>query len=367
MRVRRSPSAWSRRWFPARSSSRALARRLPSSRRPMSRRWSSGSPARRPRGHGSRCSRPRSRPCARGARGGSCAHVDFGILGPLQALEGEGEVALGGGKQRALLALLLLHANETLSADRVIDQLWGERPPATAGKALQVHISNLRKALGGGDGIVLTRDRGYELRLEPEQLDARRFERLVAEGRDGRSAGRPERAAGALESGLALWRGPPLADLAYEGFARAEAGRLDELRVAAEEMLIDAKLALGRHDEVVEQCEGLVAAHPYRERLRAQRMTALYRAERQAAALQAYQDARRQLVDELGIEPGERLRELEAAILAQDPGLQLAGEPEPARSTLIRREAELAELGAVVEDVLAGQGRVVLIGGEAGI
>src|SRR3954452_11457230 len=202
MSVRPSPSAWSRRWSPARSSSRALARRLPSSRRPMSRRWSSGSPARRPSGHGSRCSRPRSRPCARVSWASSCAHVDFGILGPLQALEGEGEVALGGGKQRALLALLLLHANETLSADRVIDELWGERPPATAGKALQVHISNLRKALGGGDGIVFTRDRGYELRLEPDQLDARRFERLVAEGREELAGRRPQRGARPLETGL---------------------------------------------------------------------------------------------------------------------------------------------------------------------
>src|SRR4051794_9808426 len=164
----------------------------------MSRRWSSGSPARRPRGHGSRCSRPRSRPCARGSWASSCAHVDFGILGPLQALEGEGEGALGGGQQRGLLALLFLHAHETLSAGRGVGGLWGERPPATAGKALQVHISNLRKALGGGDGIVLTRDRGYELRLEPEQLDARRFERLVAEGCDELSAGRADRAAAAL-------------------------------------------------------------------------------------------------------------------------------------------------------------------------
>src|SRR4051794_6408187 len=165
----------------------------------MSRRWSSDSPARRPRGHGSRCSRRRSRPCARASWASSCAHVDFGILGPLQALEEGHEVALGGGKQRALLAVLLLHANETLSADRVIDELWGERPPATAAKALQVHVSNLRKTLGG-DGIVLTRDRGYQLRLEPERLDARRFERFVAEGRDELSAGRAERAAAALES-----------------------------------------------------------------------------------------------------------------------------------------------------------------------
>ena len=296
--------------------------------------------------------------------------MEFGILGPLQALEEGREVALGGGKQRALLAVLLLHANETLSADRVIDELWGERPPATAAKALQVHVSNLRKALGG-DGIVLTRERGYELRLEPENLDARRFERLVAEGREQLSAGRADRAAEALTSALELWRGSPLADLAYEPFAQQEVTRLDEMRVAATELLIESKLALGRHDEVVEQLERLVAEHPYRERFRAQLMLALYRCDRQADALQAYQDARRELVDELGIEPGERLRELEAAILAQDPGLLVEApppdEPELSGVALVGRQAELAVLDAGLDDALAGHGRLLLLGGEPGI
>src|SRR6185312_13762531 len=156
-------------------------------------------------------------------------------------------------------------------------------------------------------------------------------------------------------------------DLAYEPFAQTEIARLEDLRVAAAEQAIDARLALGRHGEVIGELERLVDDHPYRERLRAQLMLALYRADRQADALQAYQDARRQLVDELGIEPGERLRDLEAAILAQDPALKLAEAPEPASTPLVGREAELADLAAVLEDVLAGQGRLVLIGGEAGI
>jgi DNA-binding SARP family transcriptional activator len=252
--------------------------------------------------------------------------MDFRILGPLEALDEGRAVRLGGSKQRALLALLLLHANETLTTDRLIDELWGDRPPATAAKTLQVYISRLRKVLAGGKGnvsagVVATRERGYELELDPERLDSHRFERILDEGHSELAAGHPERAAEALEAALAMWRGAPLADLAYEPFAQREIARLEELRVRALEQLIGAKLALGSHADVVSQLEMLIAEHPYRERLRAQLMLALYRCDRQADALQAYQDARRQLVDELGIEPGERLRELERAILAQDPAL----------------------------------------------
>jgi class 3 adenylate cyclase/DNA-binding winged helix-turn-helix (wHTH) protein len=248
--------------------------------------------------------------------------MDFRILGPLEALDGNQRVALGGSKRRAVLALLLLHANETLSTDRMIDELWGEHPPAAAAKTLQVHISRLRKALGGGSAeVVVTREHGYELQVDPEHLDAHRFERLVGEGRAQLDAGRPEAAMPALEQALSLWRGPPLADLAYEAFAQREIARLDELHAVALEWLVEAKLILGRHAEVIGQLESLVDEHPYREGLRAQLMLALYRADRQADALQAYQDARRMLVEELGIEPGERLRELERGILAQDPGL----------------------------------------------
>jgi DNA-binding SARP family transcriptional activator/class 3 adenylate cyclase/tetratricopeptide (TPR) repeat protein len=262
-----------------------------------------------------------------------CTRMDFRILGPLEVLDEGREVALGGSRQRALLALLVLHANETLSTDRLIEELWGEHQPATAAKTVQVQVSRLRKALAGGGDLIVTRDRGYRLELEPDWLDAHRFERLLTEARDELGAERPERAAALLERGLALWRGEPLADLAYEPFAQREIARLADLRVAAIELEIDAKLALGGHAEVVGQLEFLIAEHPFRERLRGQLMLALYRSDRQADALQAYQNARRKLVDELGIEPGERLRELERAILAQDPALALVlSEPAPAPS-----------------------------------
>jgi predicted ATPase/DNA-binding SARP family transcriptional activator len=249
--------------------------------------------------------------------------MDFHILGPLEILDEGRDVAPAGSKRRALLALLLLHANETLTTDRLIDQLWGEHPPATAARTLQAHISRLRKALGGNgaDAAIVTREHGYQLTVDPERLDAQRFERLVAEARTELAAGHPERAASRFESALSLWRGAPLADLTYEPFVPPEVARLEELRAAVLEDLGDAKLALGRHRELVGELEALIDQHPYREALRAQLMLALYRCDRQADALQAYQDARRTLVEELGIEPGERLRELERGILAQDPAL----------------------------------------------
>ena len=227
-------------------------------------------------------------------------------------------VTVGGARQRALLAVLLLRANETLSADRLIDELWGDRPPPTAAKTVQVYISRLRRALGDvGEGMIATRSHGYELRLDPERLDAYEFERLVGKGRSELAAGRKARAATTLEEALALWRGPPLADLALEPFAQREIARLDDLRVAALELLTEAELALGRHADLIGRLERLVAEHPYREGFRAQLMHALYRCDRQADALQAYRDARRTLADELGIEPSERLRELERSILTQ--------------------------------------------------
>ncbi len=306
--------------------------------------------------------------------------MDFRILGPLEVLDEGRAIALGGSKQRALLVLLLLHANETLSTDRLIDELWGERPPANAAKTVQMQISRLRKALAGESGgasagVVVTRERGYELTIDPERLDSHRFERLVAEGRSGLAGGHPERAVSALEAALSLWRGAPLAEFAYEPFAQREIARLDDLRAAALEQLIEAKLALGGHAEVVGQLEALIGEYPYRERLRAQLMLALYRSERQADALQAYQNARRTLVEELGIEPGERLRELERAILAQDPELHLVAEEpgaaEPAvetpRSAFVGRERELAELVGGLDDAFAGRGRLFLLVGEPGI
>jgi DNA-binding SARP family transcriptional activator len=163
--------------------------------------------------------------------------MEFRILRPLEVLDEGRPVALAGRKQRALLALLLLHANETLTPDRLIDELWGDRPPATAAKALQAHISRLRKALAAADGALVTRSHGYELKLDPGTLDAHRFEQLIREGQGAMAAGRPERALLMLENALALWRGAPLADLAYEPFAQREMARLEEERVAALECL----------------------------------------------------------------------------------------------------------------------------------
>ena len=194
--------------------------------------------------------------------------MDFRILGPLEALDGGQRITLGGSKMRAVLALLLLHPNETVSSDRLIEELWGEEPPATAAKALQVHVSRLRKALAdssgsGGADMVVTRAHGYQLQLELEQLDAHRFERLLAEGRSELAANSPERALPALEEAVSLWRGPPLADLAYEPFVQAETARLDDLRVAAFEQLVEAKLALGRHVEAVSYTHLTLPTTPY--------------------------------------------------------------------------------------------------------
>ncbi len=283
----------------------------------------------------------------------------------------DGVVTVGGARQRALLAVLLLHANETLSADRLIDELWGEQPPPTAAKTVQVYISRLRRALGAATTIA-THEHGYELQLDAGALDAHRFERHLADGRAELAAGRPASAARTLEDALALWRGAPLADLADERFAQREALRLEDLRVSVLELLTEAELALGQHAHLLERLERLVAEHPYRERLRAQLMLALYRCDRQADALQAYRDARRALADELGIEPGERLRELEQAILTQDPRLDLAPAAAPASpavqaSAFVGRERELAELTAGLDDAVAGHGRLCLLVGEPGI
>jgi DNA-binding SARP family transcriptional activator/ABC-type branched-subunit amino acid transport system substrate-binding protein/streptogramin lyase len=266
--------------------------------------------------------------------------MDFRILGPLEVLDEGQSVTLGGSKQRALLALLLVHANETLTTERLIDELWGDDPPANAAKTVQVHVSRLRKALAAdaAGGPVVTREGGYELDLDPEQLDSQRFETLVAEGRSELEAGRPQSAVAALEPALSLWRGSPLTDLAYEPFAQAEIARLEDLRLRALEHLIEAKLALGGHAEVIAQLEALIAEHPYRENLRAQLMLALYRCDRQADALQAYQSARQQLVGELGIEPSERLRELEGAILSHDPALEPPAAPQGRDGTAAPRD-----------------------------
>ncbi len=247
--------------------------------------------------------------------------MEFGILGPLAVWTDGSELALGAPKQRALLALLLLRRNELVPTATLVDLLWGERPPATAVKAVQVYVSQLRKALG--DTTVETRPLGYLLRVEAGVVDAETFEELLGRGRRVLAEGDAAEASAVLRRALGLWRGPALADFRYESFARDETGRLEELRFVALEQRLEADLALGRHAEVVPELEALVREHPLRESLRGLLMVALYRSGRQADALAAYQRARTTLVEELGLDPGESLQRLEQAILRHDPSLEL--------------------------------------------
>ena len=261
----------------------------------------------------------------------------FRVLGPLEVWKEGRPLRLGGERQRALLALLVLSANEVVSSDRLIEALFGVDAPETAANALQVAISRLRRLLEEGgsdaeDGVLLTRPRGYELRAGPEQLDVALFERLVAEGREALESGDPAGAGARLREALALWRGPALADLSLLDFAQSEIRRLEELRLAALMERIDADLALGRDAELVAELEALVAANPLQERLRGQLMLALYRSGRQADALAVYRDTRELLSDELGLEPSRALQELERAILRQDPSLE--HEARPARTAV---------------------------------
>ena len=232
--------------------------------------------------------------------------MEFRVLGPLEVCSDGGELALGGRKPRALVAVLALHANEVVAGDRLIDDVWGEDLPEGAAAALRLNISRLRKALPRD--VLITRPPGYLLRVGPGELDLHRFEQLVDEGRRFLADGRAADASTRLHEALALWRGPALADFAYENFAQTAVTRLEEIRLGALELRIDADLELGRHEELVGELKALVAEHPLRERFRGCLMTALYRSGRQAEALDAYQDARRTLVDELGIEPSPRSR-----------------------------------------------------------
>jgi YVTN family beta-propeller protein len=252
---------------------------------------------------------------------------DFGVLGPLEVLRSGRAVPLGGPRQRAVLALLLLEANRVVSMDRLAEDVWGGHPPEEWANTLQTYVFHLRQALepgrarGGADGVLVTSGRGYVLRVGREQLDAARFEDGFTAGRAALEAGRYREAAGTLRAALSLWRGPVLADLADYAFTRPEAARLEELRLAALEARIDADLALGRHDALTAELERLAAEHPLRERLHGQLMLALYRCGRQADALAAYRPARDLLAGELGIDPGEPLRRLHASVLAHDPAL----------------------------------------------
>src|ERR1700742_4374305 len=244
--------------------------------------------------------------------------MEFRVLGPLEVLDGDRPLALGGRKPRALLARLLLEPNRTVSVEQLVDDLWGDGVPDSAVKMVHIHVSQLRKALP--DGVLRTRPPGYALEVDPEAIDLVRFERLRDAGRAALDGGDPATAAARLREALALWRGMPLAEFA-EPFAATEAAHLEERGRVCLEDRVDAELALGRHDDLAGELEVLVGRPPLRERLRAQHMLALYRSGRHAEALAAYRDLRAVLDEELGIEPSPHMRELERRVLRHDPGL----------------------------------------------
>ena len=279
------------------------------------------------------------------------------MLGPFEVCDGESPLALGGTKQRSVLAILLLHLGETVSSDRLIDELWGEQPPLDAQTALQQHVSRLRKALGG-NGALVTRARGYALEVPADRLDLTRFRALVEQGRNELD-GAPRSATRTLRAALALWRGPALADLATERFAIAAADALEEERLAALESRIDADLACGAHAQLVGELTSLVREHPLREHLRGQLMLALYRSGRQADALDVYTDARRRLVDDLALEPGPELQRLQRGILAHDRELEA-----PARQRSPRRRRLVLVGAAAVTVVVAAAIASAPIGGR---
>ncbi len=252
--------------------------------------------------------------------------LEFRLLGPLEVLDETGPLLLGGRKQRSVLALLLLEAPRPVPTDRLIDVLWGERPPRTATTSLQNFVSQLRKTLGSD--TLVTKAPGYALAIRPEQVDLNRFRDLASQARATEDAAkRAER----LRTALEIWRGPALADLEFEAFAPEAVAPLEEERIVALEERIEADLETGRHGDLVGELEALVQQHPVRERLRAHLMLALYRAGRQAEALDVYQSARRVLVEQLGIEPSRELQALHSAILRQEAGLHAPGRRAPAQ------------------------------------
>ena len=327
--------------------------------------------------------------------------IQFCVLGPFEVLLDGKSVDLGPRKQRAVLAALTIEANRVVSLDRLIDELWGEEPPAQAIGTLQAYVSNLRRVLEPNrtprepPKVLVTQSPGYVLRVPEGALDSTRFEALAAEGR-GLLAEDPSAARLLLDEALALWRGSALADFAFESFAQAEVARLDELRLVAQEDRFQADLDLGAHDAVVPQLEAAVSANPLRERLTGMLMLALYRAGRQADALGAYQTARNMLVEELGIDPGPSVRRLESDILAQAPSLDwrspggetvtvAPAQPAPVAPTsepgeppggaaapeaempMVGRRKELQRLVAGLDRAAAGRGCAVLVQGEPGI
>ena len=287
--------------------------------------------------------------------------MELRLLGPIEVRLDDRSIELGPRKQRALLAMLALQVGRTVTADRLVEGLWGEEPPSSAPKMVQLYVSHLRPLLEGSGARIVTRNGGYELQLSGDDVDVVRFERLLDESR--------------AREALALWRGDALADVASEPFAAAEIRRLDDLRLRAAERAIDLDLAAGRHADVIGELERLTTAEPLREHLHAQRMLALYRSGRQAEALAAYRDARSALVEQIGVEPGAELRRLQDSILAQDPALDVpvAAVAEPATSPglSLRRPATWVLIAAAVLAVAGvtayGAIRVLEPDGLAGI
>ncbi|HEX2468698.1 MAG TPA: BTAD domain-containing putative transcriptional regulator [Solirubrobacterales bacterium] len=295
------------------------------------------------------------------------------LLGSVEALADGRSLSLGGSKQRSVVAMLALRANRTVSTDDLIDGLWGDDPPPSAAKNVQLYVSRLRRALGANDSVarIVTHGRGYELQLPEDAVDAARFERLVERAQRQAEQGIVN---GAAQGALELWRGAPLADVASEPFAAPEIRRLEELRLRAIELMIDAELAAGRHGEVIGTLEALLVDHPLNERFHAQRMLALYRSGRQADALEAYREATRTLIDQIGVRPGPELGRLEQAILDQDPSLELSAPQEElppqlegGSPLLAGRERECRWLRKRWEEAETHRCRLALISGPAGI
>ena len=319
--------------------------------------------------------------------------MEFRILGPVEVIHDGRAVAVGGSRERTVLALLLASANRVVSAERLAEDLWAGEPPARAVRTLQVFVSRLRKALreAGGEGVVVTQPPGYLARVPPESLDAARFEGLVVAAREQSSSGAPDKAAATLREALAFWRGPALADVADGPITRAEAARLEEARLTATEERVDADLACGRHAELIAELDALTRSHPLRERFWSQRMLALYRSGRQVEALRAYRHLRQFLAEDVGLDPSPALAALETAILQQAPHLEWQppgrspgapaattprapgsrsspdGSTFAARTPYVGREAERAELIRRLDQACEGHGSLILIGGEPGV
>ena len=316
---------------------------------------------------------------------GRAMALQISILGEVEPRVDGIVVGVPPGKQRALLTLLVLRAPHRVSAESAADALWPRAGPAEAMRSLQVTVSRLRRSLGDAGSALETVASGYRLAVEPDAIDARRFESLVGSGRAARVDGDGATARRLLDDALGMWRGPPLADVAFESFAQGEIGRLEELRLAAVEERIDARLSMGEHLLVIAELEQLVPQHPSRERLLGQLMLALYRSGRQTDALEVYRRSRRRLDAELGLEPSSRLRRLEEAILRHDPSLEPdlgelspRGPPDAAPPSLpaqlqprplmpfVGRDAEMKQLVALLDRTGTDGRQIALLGGEPG-